>query len=120
MAAPVNVAVATGNDELCAKLTETYKQCREKARLEKAALFPQGVVRADLEVVDGFAFYATIRTTGKSTGSTDTYVEIVPGTRAARIAAAADKSSAKFRSAPDINKFFEVLAHKEINAASIA
>ena len=117
---PALVAVPAGNDALLAKLTETYKRTREKARLEKAVLFPQGVVRADLEVVDGFAFYTTIRTTGKSSGGIDTYVEVVPGTRAARIAAAAGKSSAKFRSAPDVAAFFQVLARKEINVATIA
>jgi hypothetical protein len=119
-APPAPVAVAVGNDALLTKLTETYKHCRERARLEKATLFPQGVVRANLDVVDGFAFYTTIRTNGKSTGGTDTYVEVLPGTRAARIAAAADKSSAKFRSGPGIGEFFQVLARKGVNVASIA
>ena len=33
---------------------------------------------------------------------------------------AAGKASTKFRSAPDINKFFQILARKEINTVSIA
>ena len=123
--APKKAKHATPGNDACstdleAMLVAKFNECRARARAEKATLFPQGVVRANLANIDGFVFFSLIRTTGKSAGSTDGYVEVEKGSRAERLVQAAGKKSARFRSAPDIAAFFAALADKQIDIGSIA
>jgi len=89
-----------------AKSNEVFKVCSTNVTILNVKEEPFSNLYKQLDEV-GFRFYTNERKTGDSAGDLDTYCEVKDRSRAQRIAQASGVKNRRFRSGPELKRFWE-------------
>ena len=89
-----------------ARSNEVFKVCSTNVTILNVKEEPFSNLYKQLDEV-GFRFYTNERKTGDSAGDIDTYCEVKDRSRAQRIAQASGVKNRRFRSGPELERFWE-------------